>query len=259
MSNNQTNLPNTKINEKVKENEKEKENENEKEKEKETTHQPTNNSPKIKNEEKETEIQKNNNEQENKNDKLQGNEKEKVKSHPLQNKWTMWVDGYTQSRNWGEDLVKIIEFQTIEEFWGMYENLAKISKTKNGTNFHLFKTGIKPAWEDPKNINGGKWNLRINRSVLKLDEMWLNTILSAIGENYDDDDEVCGAVVSIRNNGDRIALWTKTASNKEMQMSIGKKWKEELNLRGIRLSYLIHKDALATKKERGSFKPTYKI
>ncbi|KAJ6238105.1 eukaryotic translation initiation factor 4e-1 [Anaeramoeba flamelloides] len=89
--------------------------------------------------------------------------------------------------------------------------------------------------------------------------MWLNTILSTIGENYDDEDEVCGAVVSIRNNGDRIALWTKTASNKEMQMSIGKKWKEELNLRGIRLSYLIHKDALATKKERSSFKPTYEI
>ncbi|KAJ6238104.1 eukaryotic translation initiation factor 4e related [Anaeramoeba flamelloides] len=152
MSNNQTNLPNTKINKKVKENENEnekekeieEEQEKEKEKEKETSQQPTNNTPKIKTEEKETEIPKNN------------NEKEKVKSHPLQNKWTMWVDGYTQSRNWGEDLVKIMEFQTIEEFWGMYENLAKISKTKNGTNFHLFKTGIKPAWEDPKNINGGK-------------------------------------------------------------------------------------------------------
>ncbi|KAJ3451972.1 eukaryotic translation initiation factor 4e related [Anaeramoeba flamelloides] len=207
-------------------------------------------SPKI--EEKETEISE-------KNEKEQEKEKEKILINPLQNKWTMWVDGYSQSRNWGEDLVKISDFQSVGEFWGMYENLAKISKTKNGTNFHLFKTGIKPAWEDSENINGGKWFLRINRSVLKLDEMWLITILSMIGENYEYNDEICGAVVSIRNNGDRIALWTKTATNKEAQMAIGKKWKEELKLRGIRLSYLIHKDSLSTKKDRGSFKPTYEI
>ncbi|KAJ3430666.1 eukaryotic translation initiation factor 4e related [Anaeramoeba flamelloides] len=207
-------------------------------------------SPKI--EEKVTEISK-------KNEKEQEKEKETILINPLQNKWTMWVDGYSQSRNWGEDLVKISDFQSVGEFWGMYENLAKISKTKNGTNFHLFKTGIKPAWEDSENINGGKWFLRINRSVLKLDEMWLTTILSMIGENYEYNEEVCGAVVSIRNNGDRIALWTKTATNKEAQMAIGKKWKEELKLRGIRLSYLIHKDSLSTKKDRGSFKPTYEI
>ncbi|KAJ6249144.1 eukaryotic translation initiation factor 4e related [Anaeramoeba flamelloides] len=207
-------------------------------------------SPKI--EEKETEISK-------KKEKEQEKEKETILINPLQNKWTMWVDGYSQSRNWGEDLVKISDFQSVGEFWGMYENLAKISKTKNGTNFHLFKTGIKPAWEDSENINGGKWFLRINRSVLKLDEMWLTTILSMIGENYEYNEEVCGAVVSIRNNGDRIALWTKTATNKEAQMAIGKKWKEELKLRGIRLSYLIHKDSLSTKKDRGSFKPTYEI
>ncbi|KAJ3437078.1 eukaryotic translation initiation factor 4e related [Anaeramoeba flamelloides] len=220
---------------------------------------------KIKTEEKETEIPKNNNEKENKNDKLQENEKEnknekeKILVNPLQNKWTMWVGGYSQSQNWGEDLVKILDFQSVGEFWGMYENLAKISKAKNGTNFHLFKTGIKPAWEDSENINGGKWYLRINRSVLKLDEMWLKTILSIIGENYEYNEEICGAVVSIRNNGDRISLWTKTASNKEAQISIGKKWKESLHLRGIRLSYLIHKDSLSTKKDRGSLKPTYEI
>ncbi|KAJ3451464.1 eukaryotic translation initiation factor 4e related [Anaeramoeba flamelloides] len=210
-------------------------------------------SPKIKSKEKETEILDPNNKKENK------NEKEQILINPLQNKWTMWVDGYSQSQNWGEDLVKISDFQSVGEFWGMYENLATISKTKNGTNFHLFKTGIKPAWEDSENVNGGKWYLRINRTVLKLDEMWLKTILSIIGENYEYNDEICGAVVSIRNNGDRISLWTKTASNKEAQMSIGKKWKETLKIRGIRLSYLIHKDSLSTKKDRGSFKPTYEI
>ncbi|KAJ6233694.1 eukaryotic translation initiation factor 4e related [Anaeramoeba flamelloides] len=178
--------------------------------------------------------------------------------HPLQNKWTMWVDGYSGSRNWGEDMKKILDFETVEDFWGMFNNLVSVSKLKNGTNFHLFKYGIKPEWEDSGNISGGKWNLRINRSVSKLEDLWLDTVLSLIGERFEPKEEICGAVVSIRNSGDRIALWTKTASKKDVQLEIGKIWKKDLQLRGIRLSYLTHKKALSTNK-RGGLEATYEL
>lgn len=36
-------------------------------------------------------------------------------------------------------------------------------------------------------------------------------MLGLIGETLEDDDEITGAVVSIRTKGDRIAMWTKTA------------------------------------------------
>ncbi|KAJ6253569.1 eukaryotic translation initiation factor 4e related [Anaeramoeba flamelloides] len=178
--------------------------------------------------------------------------------HPLQNKWTMWVDGYSGSRNWGEDMKKILDFETVEDFWGMFNNLVSVSKLKHGTNFHLFKHGIRPEWEDEGNVNGGKWNLRINRQVSRLDDLWLDTVLSIIGETFEPEEEICGAVVSIRNNGDRIAIWTKTAAKKEVQLQIGKTWKQGLNLRGIRLSYLTHKNSLSTNKRSG-FQATYEL
>ena len=47
-------------------------------------------------------------------------------------------------------------------------------------------------------------------------------LLCLIGEAFDDaSDEVCGAVVNIRNKGDKLALWTHDASKTEATVKIG--------------------------------------
>ena len=43
-----------------------------------------------------------------------------------------------------------------------------------------------------------------------------------IGEQFEDGNEICGAVVSVRQRQDRIAIWTRTATNEETQIHIGK-------------------------------------
>lgn len=39
-----------------------------------------------------------------------------------------------------------------------------------------------------------------------------------IGETLEDENDICGAVVSIRRNEYRVQLWTQTAINKELQV-----------------------------------------
>jgi ribosomal protein S1 len=39
-----------------------------------------------------------------------------------------------------------------------------------------------------------------------------------IGEQFDEGDEICGAVVSVRAKQDKISIWTKTASNEAAQV-----------------------------------------
>lgn len=39
-----------------------------------------------------------------------------------------------------------------------------------------------------------------------------------IGEQFEESDEICGAVVSVRRGQDKIAIWTKTASNEAAQV-----------------------------------------
>jgi translation initiation factor 4E len=60
-----------------------------------------------------------------------------------------------------------------------------------------------------------------------------------IGEQFDEGDEICGAVVSVRARQDKISIWTKTASNEAAQVSIGKQWKDILDF-NEKIGYLVH-------------------
>jgi translation initiation factor 4E len=54
-------------------------------------------------------------------------------------------------------------------------------------------------------------------------------LLALIGEAFDDSDEICGAVVSVRKGSDRISVWTKSTS-KDSTIRIGKKLRQVLHL-----------------------------
>ena len=55
-------------------------------------------------------------------------------------------------------------------------------------------------------------------------------MLACIGEQFEEGDEVCGVTVNIRNGKDRLELWSKTAANEALQMSIGKQLKLMLDI-----------------------------
>ena len=50
-----------------------------------------------------------------------------------------------------EEIIKIVEFSTIEDFWVCYCHFARVSSMPNPTNLHVFKESIRPLWEDPGN------------------------------------------------------------------------------------------------------------
>jgi len=53
---------------------------------------------------------------------------------------------------------------------------------------------------------------------------------------------VCGAVINLRKNQDKISIWTKDAESKESVLKIGKNLKKVLNLNES-VSYQSHTDA----------------
>jgi hypothetical protein len=55
-------------------------------------------------------------------------------------------------------------------------------------------------------------------------------VLACIGEQFDEGEEVCGVTVNIRNGKDRLELWSKTAANEALQMSVGKQLKQLLDI-----------------------------
>ncbi|KAI5649682.1 hypothetical protein M9H77_35687 [Catharanthus roseus] len=177
--------------------------------------------------------------------------------HNLERKWTFWFDNQSKPKQqgaaWGSTLRKLYTFETVEEFWCLYDQIFKPSKLPGNADFHLFKAGVEPKWEDPVCANGGKWTVTSNRKP-NLENMWLETLMALIGEQFDEADEICGVVVSVRQKQDKIALWTKTATNEAAQMSIGRKWKEIIDITD-KIYYSFHDDS---RRER-SAKSRYSV
>ncbi|KAI0304877.1 eukaryotic translation initiation factor 4E class I [Russula brevipes] len=168
--------------------------------------------------------------------------------HPLYSPWTLWFDSpATKGRNlpqtpstafpqtpipqtpgaalgWMEDIKRVISFDSVEEFWGLYNNIVPPSQLPQKANYYLFKDGIIPAWEDEANKAGGKWSIQLPKEKNRgnVDKMWLYTMLAAIGETFDPyltSDEappgtqslVTGVIVSTRPQFYRLSIWTRLA------------------------------------------------
>lgn len=113
---------------------------------------------------------------------------------------------------------------------------------------------MRPEWEDPQNKHGGKWSFQFKeKRAVNIDELWLHTMLGAIGETLEEeeDGEVMGVVVNVRKAFFRIGVWTRTTGRhvpgrgdgdiaggkgrspekgKDILMSLGRRFKAVLNL-----------------------------
>jgi translation initiation factor 4E len=80
----------------------------------------------------------------------------------------------TPAGQWEANLKEIIQFESIEDFWGVVAHAKSPLDLPYGSNYHLFRTGVKPAWEDAKNTGGGKWTLNVPRGKRDLmNEAWI--------------------------------------------------------------------------------------
>ncbi|KAI1490710.1 translation initiation factor eIF 4e-like domain-containing protein [Biscogniauxia mediterranea] len=176
--------------------------------------------------------------------------------HPLQNNWTLWFTKPPsgQGSSWNDLLKKVITFNTVEEFWGIYNNIAPVSDLAMKSDYHLFKEGVRPEWEDPQNKHGGKWSYQFkDKRSVDINDLWLHTMLAAIGETLEEeeDGEVMGVVVNVRKAFFRIGVWTRTIGKsipnrgdgdvaggkgrsvdkgQKILLAIGKRFKETLKL-----------------------------
>lgn len=98
-------------------------------------------------------------------------------------------------------------------------------------------------WEDPANAHGGRWVLTLREQSnmagaraaheALLDRSWMWLVLGLIGEHFDDDDQVTGAVCSLRAKGDRITLWLRQKEPVEVVNALGNKFLQLLEIRDV--------------------------
>jgi translation initiation factor 4E len=143
---------------------------------------------------------------------------------------------------------------TVEEFWASYNYLRRPNDLPTTTDYHFFRDGIKPTWEDSNNARGGKWIVRLPKGLAS--RYWEEVILALIGGQYPGvpDGEICGAVVSIRYSEDILGIWNRTATDREIIDRLRDAIKRVLQLPPhANLEYKPHQNSI---QDKSSFRNT---
>lgn len=144
-----------------------------------------------------------------------------VPAHQLRNSWYFWfrppiskANGYIE---YEKTLHPIASCSTAEEFFVVYQHLKRPSVLPLVSDYHLFKKGIRPIWEDEENKKGGKWIVRLKKGVA--DRYWEDLLFAIIGDQFGEaSDEVCGVVLSVRNGEDILSIWARTDGGRVLKI-----------------------------------------
>lgn len=162
--------------------------------------------------------------------------------HPLHRPWTfLYTLPVDKQKGWGS-ISPIMSFQSIEEFWGVYNSLSQPTRLPLRSDLYMFVKDCQPTWEEPKNADGGRWLIEWKgNEEATVNEAWLNTLLGLIGESFSDGDEIMGVVFNNRGKKHRLQIWTKNAINRQTNERIGAEWKVMIGHRA-KIGFLSHKE-----------------
>merc|ERR1712012_111934 len=176
--------------------------------------------------------------------------------HRLQSPYCLWYSRKSSSKShqssFDQNLVLVGSFASCEQFWNLYSRLIRPGELTSHSDFHLFKKGIKPLWEDEANRYGGKWIVRLRKGLAS--RCWENLIMAMLGEQFMVGEEICGAVVSVRYQEDILSIWNKSANDTGVTNRIRDTFRRVLNLPpGTTIEYKAHNDSI---KDNSSFRNT---
>lgn len=133
--------------------------------------------------------------------------------HYLSDKWTLWGH-LPHNTDWSmQSYIPIYTFQTIEETVAVTETLPAIL-VENCMLF-MMRQGIKPAWEDPKNRNGGCFSYKVsNKNVYKVwKELTYVVVGGTISKQMGFVNCVTGITISPKKNFCIIKIWMTDCNN----------------------------------------------
>jgi len=122
--------------------------------------------------------------------------------------WKVWYDlmpntkGMTD-KDFAESIKELGTFGTIADFWNDFGEVMQ-EKLPMRSNIRVFQNGVKPQWEDPLNVNGGKWIIVVskNKSIGAFNEVLAGAVAGSFSC------EISGVVLSKKPREDLVSVWT---------------------------------------------------
>ena len=87
--------------------------------------------------------------------------------HPLAYPWTFTYFKKVANKSYEENTFTLGTTETVEDFWRLYVHLRRpVDERPTVCDYHVFREGIRPMWEDDANKDGGKWIVRLKKGLV---------------------------------------------------------------------------------------------
>ena len=106
-----------------------------------------------------------------------------------------------------DKLIKISDVSNINEFWDVFQHLRKPSLCETGSDYHIFKKGIYPMWEDNANENGGKLSILLTHKYSNI--IWEEVAFMFSKGLLPYYKNINGVVLSVRPKYTVLSFWIK--------------------------------------------------
>tara|TARA_B100001778_G_scaffold312944_1_gene297037 strand:- start:66 stop:632 length:567 start_codon:yes stop_codon:yes gene_type:complete len=181
-----------------------------------------------------------------------------TEGHELSNKWNLYLQYKDLSTNYSGNVEKLIEINTIEEFWGTINNIPNICelfsdgyhikkiKKNNSTPccYSFFREEIQPFWEDPKNINGFEFSIKENNNLMSFNNLWISSLLELISNKSVDYNSINGIRIVDCTKGKslmyRLEFWFSDEKCREEMLNIIKN--NFITTKSYTFSFRIHQN-----------------
>ena len=152
-------------------------------------------------------------------------------SKKLSDKYAFWyhINEISPDQEYESQIKKLAEFDTLEDFWAIFQYLKKPDDCKQAIEFQLFKDPIKPMWEDENNKDGGRIALKLRKEFSNL--VWEELVFAFVGGYFAKEikDEINGLVINCKKDFNTLQIWIKSYTN-EVTSAIEKNIREILNI-----------------------------
>ena len=136
--------------------------------------------------------------------------------YPLENIWVCSCRNANLKDNpkdWIASFRYISNFDSIQTFWSIFNNLPELTTAKIGITYSFFKQindyTITPSWEDKYNKSGSSFNLYLNSGKLSPDIIqyyYLNILLLLIGSTLVSE-SINGCTFDKKYSNYKLSIW----------------------------------------------------
>ncbi len=132
-------------------------------------------------------------------------EKPQTENFNLPSKWVLWYHA-TDDNNWTmESYKKVFEIKTYYDLLFIIRHITNVSSGM----FFVMREGIKPIYEDPQNMKGGYWSLRLvkKESHEYFKKILYHIVFERMMKNPEHSKKINGLSISPKINNCIFKIW----------------------------------------------------